>query len=226
MKKKIGVELIDDHAVVRAGVRMLLEYQTDMEVVAEAANAVEGVRLARELQPDIVLLDIGLPGCSGLDAIGPVLEASPKSRILILSTHDNQAYLRLALTAGAAGYVAKEASASELTQAVRTVAAGRSYVNVSLAGNQALKSLLETRRPPGNSPLADLSAREKQVLALIASGHTNKEVADELGLSVKSVETYRHRVVEKLGLSSRADLVRFALQAGLISTSGRPEGGD
>ncbi len=223
--KKIGVELIDDHAVVRAGVRMLIEYQADMEVVAEAANAMEGVRLARELRPDIVLLDIGLPGCSGLDAIGPILEASPKSRILILSTHDNQAYLRLALTAGAAGYVAKEASASELTQAIRTVAAGRSYVNVSLAGNQALKSLLETRRQPGASPLDDLSAREKQVLALIASGHTNKEVADELSLSVKSIETYRHRVVEKLGLSSRADLVRFALQAGLITSSGVPESG-
>jgi two-component system, NarL family, response regulator NreC len=223
--KKIGVELIDDHAVVRAGVRMLIEYQADMEVVAEAANAVDGVRLARELRPDIVLLDIGLPGCSGLDAIGPVLEASPKSKILILSTHDNQAYLRLALTAGAAGYVAKEASASELTQAIRTVAAGRSYVNVSLAGNQALKSLLETRRQAGTSPLDELSAREKQVLALIASGHTNKEVADELGLSVKSIETYRHRVVEKLGLSSRADLVRFALQAGLIASSGGPESG-
>jgi two-component system response regulator NreC len=223
--KKIRVELVDDHAVVRAGVRMLLEYQADMEVVAEAANAVEGVRLARDLRPDVVLLDIGLPGCSGLDAIVPVLEASPKSRILILSTHDNQAYLRLALAAGAAGYVAKEASASELTQAIRTVAAGRSYVNVSLAGNQALKSLLETRRQPGTSPLDDLSAREKQVLALVASGHTNKEVADELGLSVKSIETYRHRVVEKLGLSSRADLVRFALQSGLIITSGGPGSG-
>jgi two-component system, NarL family, response regulator NreC len=223
--KKIHVELVDDHAVVRAGVRMLLEYQADMEVVAEAANVVEGLRLAHELHPDIILLDIGLPGCSGLDAIGPFLEASPKSKVLILSTHDNQAYLRVALGAGAAGYVAKESSASELTQAIRTVAAGRSYVNVSLAGNQALKGLLDTRRQPGTSPLDGLSAREKQVLALIASGHTNKEVADELSLSVKSVETYRHRVVEKLGLTSRADLVRFALQAGLISRSGGPESG-
>jgi DNA-binding NarL/FixJ family response regulator len=223
--KKIRTELIDDHAVVRAGVRMLLEYQADMEVVAEAANAVEGVQLARELRPDVVVLDIGLPGCSGLDVIGPLLEASPKSRILILSTHDNQAYLRLALAAGASGYVAKESSASELTQAVRTVAAGRSYVNVSLAGNRALKNLLETRRSPGLSPLDELSAREKQVLASIASGHTNKEVAEELGLSVKSIETYRHRVVEKLGLSSRADLVRFAFQSGLITSSGGPESG-
>jgi DNA-binding NarL/FixJ family response regulator len=221
--KKIRIELIDDHAVVRAGVRMLIDYQADMEVVAEAPHAKEGVRLAGELKPDIVVLDVGLPGCSGLDAIGPILEASPKSRILMLSTHDNQAYLRLALTAGASGYVAKEASALELTQAIRTVAAGRSYVNVSLSGNRALKDVLEKRRPPGTSPLDALSEREKQVLTLIASGHTNQEAAEEMGLSVKSIETYRHRVVEKLGLSSRADLVRFALQSGLIAGMGELE---
>jgi two-component system, NarL family, response regulator NreC len=217
--KKIRVALIDDHAVVRAGVRMLIDYQADMEVVAEAPNAGQGVNVTREFQPDVVLLDIGLPGCSGLDAIAPILAASPKSRILILSTHDNQAYLRLALAAGASGYVAKEASASELTVAIRTVAAGRSYVNVSLAGNQTLKTLLEKRGEQGTSPLDTLSEREKQVLVLVASGHTNKEAANELGLSVKSIETYRRRVSEKLGLSSRADMVRFALQSGLIAAS-------
>ena len=221
---RVRVVIADDESVICMSLREMLS-NLGYLVVGEAGDGRSAVNLARELRPDIVLLDIGLPGCSGLDAIGPVLEASPKSKILILSTHDNQAYLRLALTAGAAGYVAKEASASELTQAIRTVAAGRSYVNVSLAGNQALKTLLETHRPPGASPLDDLSAREKQVLALVASGHTNKEVAEELGLSVKSVETYRHRVVEKLGLSSRADLVRFALQSGLITTGGGPESG-
>lgn len=221
--KKIRVELIDDHAVVRAGVRMLIDYQGDMEVVAEASRATEGVRLARELHPDVVLLDIGLPGCSGLDAIGAILDASPKSKILILSTHDNQAYLRLALAAGVSGYVVKEAGPAELTLAIRTVVAGRSYINVSLAGGHALKTLLEKHQQPGTSPLDALSAREKQVLALIASGHTNQEAADELRLSVKSIETYRHRVMEKLGFSSRADLVRFALEAGLIAAGGEPE---
>jgi two-component system, NarL family, response regulator NreC len=214
--KKTSVALIDDHAIVRAGVRMLIDYQSDMEVVSEASTAGEGIRLARELQPAVVLLDIALPYSSGLDAIGPILEASPKSRILMLSTHDNQAYLRLALAAGAAGYVAKESSASELTQAIRAVAMGRSYVNVSLAGNRALKNLLDARPAPASSPLDVLSAREKEVLALIAGGYTNQAAADILKVSVKSVETYRHRLVEKLGLSSRADLVRFAIGAGLV----------
>jgi len=214
--RKIRVQLIDDHSVVRAGVRLLVDYQADMEVVSEAASAIEAVRQAREVQPDVMVLDIGLPGCSGLDAIAPLHEASPKSRILILSTHDDQAYLRLALAAGAAGYVAKQADAAELTQAIRTVAGGRSYVNVTLAGTQALKTVLQDRRPP-MSPVDLLSQRERQVLALVASGHTNQAAADELVLSVKTVETYRRRLMEKLGVASRAGLVRIALECGIIT---------
>jgi len=213
---KIRVQLIDDHSVVRAGVRMLVDYQADMEVVSEAASAVEAVRQARELRPDVMVLDIGLPGCSGLDAIAPLRQASPKSRILILSTHDDQAYLRSALASGAAGYVAKQADAAELTQAIRTVAGGRSYVNVTLAGGESLKTLLTAKEPPA-SPVDALSKREKQVLAMIASGHTNQAAADELSLSVKTVETYRRRVMEKLGVSSRAGLVRIALECGIVA---------
>jgi DNA-binding NarL/FixJ family response regulator len=198
---------------------MLVDYQADMEVVAEAASAMEAVRQARELRPDVMVLDIGLPGCSGLDAIGPLREASPKSRILILSTHDDQAYLRLALAAGAAGYVAKQANASELTQAIRTVATGRSYVNVTLAGSQALQNVLDNRRTV-SSPVEALSKREKQVLVMIASGQTNRAAADELGLSVKTVETYRRRLMEKLGVSSRAGLVRIALECGIVARAG------
>ena len=217
--RKIRVQLIDDHSVVRAGVRMLVDHQADMEVVSEAASAMEAVRQAREIRPDVMVLDIGLPGCSGLDAIAPLREASPKSRILILSTHDDQAYLRLALAAGAAGYVAKQANAAELTQAIRTVAAGRSYVNVTLAGSQALQNVLDSRRPQ-TSPIDALSKREKQVLAMIASGQTNQAAADELSLSVKTVETYRRRLMEKLGVSTRAGLVRIALECGLVARAG------
>ena len=202
---------------------MLVDYQADMEVVSEAASAIEAVRQAREVQPDVMVLDIGLPGCSGLDAIAPLRQASPKSRILILSTHDDQAYLRLALAAGAAGYVAKQATADELTQAIRTVAAGRSYVNVTLAGGQALRNVLDNRRPP-TSPVESLSKREKQVLALIAAGQTNQAAADGLALSVKTVETYRRRLMEKLGVSSRAGLVRIALECGLIARAGETQG--
>jgi len=198
---------------------MLVDYQADMEVVSEAASAIEAVRQAREVQPDVMVLDIGLPGCSGLDAIAPLRQASPKSRILILSTHDDQAYLRLALAAGAAGYVAKQATADELTQAIRTVAAGRSYVNVTLAGGQALRNVLDNRRPP-TSPVESLSKREKQVLALIAAGQTNQAAADGLALSVKTVETYRRRLMEKLGVGSRAGLVRIALECGIVARAG------
>jgi two-component system, NarL family, response regulator NreC len=202
---------------------MLVDYQADMEVVSEAASAMEAVRQAREVRPDVMVLDIGLPGCSGLDAISPLLEASPKSRILILSTHDDQAYLRLALAAGAAGYVAKQANAAELTQAIRTVAAGRSFVNVTLAGSEVLRNVLDDRRAQ-TSPADALSKREKQVLTMIASGHTNQAAADELALSVKTVETYRRRLMEKLGVSSRAGLVRIALECGLIARAGETQG--
>lgn len=220
--RKIRVQLIDDHSVVRAGVRMLVDYQADMQVVSEASSALEAVRVARDVRPDVMVLDIGLPGCSGLDAIAPLREASPKSRILILSTHDDPAYLRLALAAGAAGYVAKQASAAELTQAIRTVAAGRSYINVTLAGGEALQSVLDARRQPA-SPVDALSKREKQVLILIASGQTNQAAAVQLALSVKTVETYRRRLMEKLGVSSRAGLVRIALESGFIARAGEPE---
>jgi len=220
---KIRIQLIDDHAVVRAGVQMLIDYQTDMEVIAQASSAAEGVRLAGELHPNLVLLDIGLPGRSGIDAIAPLLEASPKSKVLILSTHDNQAYLRLALAAGASGYVTKQGDPAELLEAIRTVVSGRSYVNVSLAGKQALKKLTENRPAASGSLLDALSARERQVLTLVASGHTNKEAADKLGLSVKSVETYRLRLVEKLGLNNKTDLVRVALESGLITPASQPE---
>jgi len=215
--KKIRIHLIEDHAVVRAGVRMLIDREADMQVVSEASAAAEGIRLAGELLPDVVVLDIGLPGCSGIDAIPPLLQASPDSKILILSAHDSQAWLRMALAAGASGYVTKQGSPEELTTAIRTVVSGRSYVNISLAGKKALKTLAEKGPAPAASPLDSLSARVKQVLTLVAAGNTNRQTAGELGLSVKSVETYRLRLLDKLGLSDRSDLVRIALEHRLIA---------
>lgn len=212
---KIRVQLIDDHSVVRAGVRLLVDYQSDMEVVAEAASAMEGVRQACATRPDVVLLDIGLPGCSGLDAIEPILKASPQSRILILSAYDDPEYLRTALARGAAGYLDKQAGPTELTEAIRAVAAGRSAVIVK----QAVKQDLETVAPgrAQASAVDALSKREKQVLTLIGSGETNQAAARQLGISVKTVETYRRRLMDKLEISDRAGLVRAALESGLIA---------
>ncbi len=214
---KTSVEIIDDHAVVRAGVRMLIDYQIDMQVVAEASNAFDGINLAHELAPEVVLLDIGLPRCSGLDAIAPLLQASPKSRVLMLTTHNSQAYLRLAISEGAAGFLVKNAEPTELTTAIRTVASGRSYISVQLSGKDALKPVLKETAAFVNPPLDVLSTREKRVLTLVASGYTNQEVAQELGLGVKSIETYRFRLNEKLGFTKKTELVRFALESGLLT---------
>ena len=224
--KNTSVLIVDDHAVLRSGLQLLINSQPDMKVVAEAGDAAQAVRVAREHQADVVVLDVGLPGGSGILAIGKIHEASPKSRALILSMHDDPGSLRAALECGAAGYVAKRATDSELINAIRTVSEGRAYVSVSLVGNPGLQDLL-SKRPARNpsaaaDPLALLSQREKQVLTLLAWGHTNQEAADQLGVSVKSIETYRRRLFEKLGFSGRAELVRFALGIGLIGSESGP----
>lgn len=209
----IRVVLVDDHSVLRAGLRMLVELQPDMTVVGEAGDAERAVEQARERQPDVLVLDLAMPGGGSVEAIPRIRQLSPKTRVLVLSMHDDASYLRAVISAGGAGYVTKRAADTELLEAIRTVHAGRMYVDVSLS-----------ERPPPVPPapiaagrsLAVLSEREREVLRLVARGFTNKEVAEQLSISVKSVETYRARVADKLELRSRAELVRFALEAGLL----------
>jgi len=217
----IRVVLVDDHAILRAGVRALIDSQDDMEVVGESADATDGVASVGALSPDVVVLDISMPGRSGLEMISKLKEASANTGILILTMHDDLEYVRLSLASGAAGYLVKTQADTELLAAIRAVHRGRSYIDVSL-GKATLAQMLETTDATGLPAQSEtpLSRRERQVLEQVAYGHTHKEIAAQLEISVKSVETYRSRIASKLGLKSRADLVRFALERGILSRDG------
>jgi len=217
---KIRVLIVDDHAIVRTGLRLLISGQDDMTVVGEAGSTQEGIQAAERLSPDVALIDLSLPGEGGIEAIRHLRKTRPRVRTVALTMHDDPAYLRSVLSAGGSGYVVKRAADSELLAAIRAVRDGRSFVSPLLAE-------VETPEAPATSPqvsgsaetaLARLSARERQVLVMLAHGHTHAEMAEQLGISVKTVETHRARLSEKLGLKSRADLVRLALEAGLLAT--------
>jgi two-component system, NarL family, response regulator NreC len=206
--KKIRVLLADDHAILRAGLRMLLDAQPDMAVVAEAADGQEAILRASGSQPDVAVVDLTMPGLSGVETLEGLRREVPSTRLLVLTMHDDPGYARLALAAGASGHVIKDADSSELLAAIRTVHRGRTFVQVGADPGPVLA--------PALPPLPTLSPRERQVLELLAHGHTNREVADRLSLSVKTVETHRARLSDKLGLHSRADLVRLAIELGLL----------
>ena len=214
---RIRVLIVDDHAVLRAGLRMLMGGQPDMEVVGEAADGEEAVRQIPDTRPDVVLMDITMPGIGGIKAIEKIRRARPETRILVLTMHDVPAYLRSVLAAGASGYVVKRAADTELLSAIRGVHRGRTVLDPALA-TRVVQGGLRRRSPAGQAagPASVLSQREREVLELVAQGFTNQQIADRLGLSVKTVETYRSRLVEKLGLRSRAELVRYALDSGLL----------
>ncbi len=219
----IRVLIADDHAVLRAGLRMLIGAQPDMEVAGEAADGDEALRKVVETRPDVALMDITMPGSGGIKAIERIRRESPATRVLVLTMHDVPAYLRSALAAGASGYVVKRAADSELLSAIRAVHRGRTVLDPTLAVMVVQGSLGKkpaAGQPGGSTNL--LSPREREVLDLVAQGYTNQQMADRLGLSVKTVETYRSRLVEKLGLRSRADLVRYALDSGLFGSGPLP----
>lgn len=213
MADRIRIALCDDHAVVRSGLRAILEAEADLEVVGESGTAAEAVELAREAQPDVFVMDIGLPDRSGIAATADVCQASPATRVLVLTVHDDVTYLRRAFDAGAAGYLVKEAADVELVQAVRQVAAGKQYVHPSL-GAALLAREVATARPAG--PGGELSEREVEVLRLIAGGLTNAEIAARLYVSVRTVETHRAHIHQKLDVRTRAGLVRVAREAGVL----------
>lgn len=218
---KIRVLIVDDHAIVRAGLRLLISGQEDMTVVGEAGSTQDGIDAAERLSPDVALIDLSLPGEGGIEAIRQLRRTRPRVRTVALTMHDDPVYLRSVLSAGGSGYVVKRAADSELLAAIRAVREGRSFVSPMLAEAEAREQL--SAEPPAagqveaEEALARLSARERQVLVLLAHGHTHAEMAEQLGISVKTVETHRARLSEKLGLKTRADLVRLALDAGLLA---------
>jgi two-component system, NarL family, response regulator NreC len=207
--------LADDHGVLRAGLCALLERQGDFEVVGEAESADEAVRLATTLQPDVAVLDIRMPG-GGIEATRRIHEEAPNVVVLVLSQYDDTAYLRQALIAGASGYALKRSSGRELVQAIRAVARGEVYLHPSLA-RVLVTDALGARHDTASPPREALSEREAQVLRLVALGHTSQHIAEQLFLSVRTVETYKTRGLDKLNLHGRAALVRHAIQQGWLS---------
>jgi DNA-binding NarL/FixJ family response regulator len=210
--KKIRILLADDHAVLRAGIRVLLEAQPDLEVIGEAGDGQAAVQRARELQPDVVVMDIGMPGLDGLAATRQILDSNPKTRILFLTQHENKEYVLPALKLGAAGYVLKRAEGDELLTAIRTVYAGGTFLDPAIAG--ALVSEVN-RDEKTADPFDSLSEREREVLVLLAQGKTYQQIAEILFISPKTVDFHRINIMRKLGLSNRAELTRFAIQRGL-----------
>ena len=209
----ITVVVVDDHAVVRSGLRLLLDANEDIEVVGEAGNAKDAIFRARALKPDVMLLDVVMPGSSGIDALPELLKESPETKVLVLSMQDDPSYVREAFGAGASGYVLKEAADEEVVSAVREIANGGRYVHPSL-GARMVTAEAEERAAAEADPLSE---REREVLRLLALGHTNQEIAQTLYISVRTAESHRAHIMQKLRLSTRAELVRYALSSGLLA---------
>ena len=212
MADAIRVLIVDDHAVVRSGIRLLLEREQDIEPVGEAGTGREAVFQARELNPDVILMDVVMPDGTGLDVLPQLTHEHPDAKVLLLSMQDDPRYVREAFAAGASGYVLKEAADAEVVAAVREVAKGGRYVNPEL-GARLVAAEADAERRAEEDPLSD---REREVLRLLALGHTNQEIAKLLYISIRTAETHRAHIMQKLRLSSRAELVRYALAQGLL----------
>jgi two-component system response regulator NreC len=208
----IRVLVVDDHAVVRSGLRRLIDEESDMQTVGEAGTVRDAIFEARATNPDLILMDVVMPGESGLEGLPKLLHEHPDVRVLILSMQDDPRYLREAFAAGASGYVLKEAADTEVVTAIREVAAGGRYVHPEL-GARLIAAEAEAARQAEEDPLSD---REREVLRLLALGYTNQEIAKQLFISVRTAETHRAHVMQKLRLQSRAELVRYAIAHGLL----------
>jgi two-component system, NarL family, response regulator NreC len=209
---RIRVLIVDDHPVVRSGLRSVLEAEADIEVVGEAGDAQHAVFETRAQQPTVILMDVVMPGKTGIEATPDVLKDAPEAKVLILSMQDDPNYVRQAFAAGATGYILKEAAATDLVAAVREVAAGRNYVHPSLGARMVVADAEERKRNEQDP----LSERERDVLQLLALGHTNQEISEKLYISVRTAETHRAHVMQKLRISTRAELVRYALEHGFL----------
>jgi two-component system, NarL family, nitrate/nitrite response regulator NarL len=214
MTTPIRVLVADDHTIVRTGIRHVLEGESGFELVGEAANGFEALTLAERLRPDVIVVDISMPGESGLRLAAKLRTSLPASRVLILSMHDNAEYVVESLRAGANGYLLKDAAATELRDAIRAVCRGESYFSPPIAGR--LRDALRGEQPTPAGSLDQLTGREREVLAGVARGKTNKEIAADLGISHRTVETHRESMMRKLQIRTIAELTRFALAAGII----------
>lgn len=209
---KTRIVLADDHKLMRSGLKLLLNTQDDLEVVGEAGDAGETLRVVDEHRPDLLLLDLSMPGGDCIETIKKLSAQHPTLKILIVTMHNDRSLLQKTLNAGATGLVVKSVADSDLLNAIREVIAGRNYVSL---GETVVKS-----SPQGNDPLRSLSTREREVLQLLVRGHTNQAIADQLGVGVKSIESYRARMMAKLGVSTRAELVEIAVRSGAFFESG------
>lgn len=208
--------LADDHALVRAGIRALLAQIPGADVVGETGDGLEALALIEKLRPDVALLDITMPGLNGLEVAARVAKVSPRTRILVLSMHASEGYVAQALRAGVAGYLIKDSAPDELPIALTAVAQGKAYLSPSISA-KVVEGFLRSSADAAADPLATLTERQREILQLVAEGNANKEIADRLGVTIKTVEAHRAQLMERLGIHDVAGLVRLAIRAGLIS---------
>ena len=211
---KIKVLLVDDHAIMRDGIKALLSIHDDIEIVGEASEGKEAIEMAQELAPDVVVMDIGMPGMDGLEATRRLTKRNPRIKVIVLTQHDNKEYIFSTIKAGAAGYVPKKALGSELVSAIRAVCRGDSFLYPSAA-----KILIEDYRQQAEKgdPYDSLTGREREILKLIAEGYTSREIADALFISLKTVQGHRTNIMEKLDFHNRTELIKYAMRKGLVS---------
>jgi two-component system response regulator NreC len=215
VSKKIRVLIVDDHSIVREGVRMILAGQEDFEVVGEASNGREGVEIARRMKPDVVVMDISMPDMNGIEATAKIRSEMPDTEVLGLTMHEEDSYVFELLKAGAAGYVLKRAAAEDLVSAVRAAHQGQAFLYPSVA-KMVVQDFLQRATVQDRQNLDGLTDREREVLTLIAEGMTNQQIAGKLYISIKTVQTHRAHIMEKLNLHDRTELVRYAIRKGLI----------
>lgn len=214
--QKIEVLVVDDHTILRTGLRMMLNAQSDIVVVGEASDGRQGVREAQRLHPHVVLMDISMPEMNGIEATQQIKQLLPDIRILVLTMHENEGYLFQGLRAGASGYILKEAADTELITAIRTVQSGKFYLSPLAQSIMVGDYLQRVRIGEEKDSYNDLTEREREILKLIAEGHTNNQIAEKLVISPKTVDTHRTHIMDKLNLHSRAELVKYAMRRGLI----------